>query len=255
MQLQIIHMKAKKIGKASFFFIIVSTLILMFGCEKKEENLVIDIDGNEYHTVTIGNQVWMVENLRTTRYSNGDTILEVMNANQWTKMTSGACCYYNDYDYIINENHDIYQTIATYGYLYNWYAVTDSRKIAPEGWHVATADDWNTLINYVGGKDVAAGKLKEAGTKHWRTQDDNASNELGFTALPGGGCTRWGSFEDITTHGNWWTASESDENLAFAYSIYCFMDGWEWNRSLKSGILGPQAYFKVSGLSVRCVKD
>jgi uncharacterized protein (TIGR02145 family) len=248
-------MKAKIISIVPFFFAIASTLILMYGCEKKEDNLITDIDGNKYHTVTIGDQVWMVENLRTTRYSNGETILEVMDANQWTKLTSEACCYYHDYNYIILENHDTYQTITTYGRLYNWYAVTDSRKIAPEGWHVATADDWNTLINYAGGKDVAAGKLKEAGTKHWNTQDDNATNEYGFTALPGGSCNHRGSYEFISTHGNWWTASASDENLAYAYSIYCFMDGWEWNRSLKSGILGPLDYYKTSGLSVRCVKD
>jgi len=248
-------MKPRKFSVASFFVVIVSTIILMYGCEKKEDNLITDIDGNKYHTVTIGNLVWMVENLRTTRYNNGDTILEVMDQNQWTKLTSGACCYCNDYDYIISENHDIYQTIVTYGRLYNWYAVNDSRKIAPAGWHVATADDWNTLINYAGGKGVAAGKLKETGTNHWRAQDNDATNEFGFTALPGGICSRYGYYNGISTHGYWWTASESDENLAYSCLIYCFMDGQGWDRILRSGILGPDGSYKNNGLSVRCVKD
>jgi uncharacterized protein (TIGR02145 family) len=248
-------MKPQNYCRASFFFIIVSVLALIFGCEKKEENLVTDIDGNKYHTVTIGSQVWMVENLKTTRYRNGDIILEVMDYHQWQTLTSEACCYYNNYDYVISQNHDISQIIATYGRLYNWYAVTDSRKIAPEGWHVATADDWNTLINYAGGIDVAAGKLKETGTKHWFTQDNDATNEFGFTALPGGSCSSYGSFEDISIRGEWWTTSASDDTFASTYSIYCFMDGWEWNTSLKSGVLGQQDYLKVNGLSVRCVKD
>ncbi len=248
-------MKTEKKFKLFFFFIMISSLILLMGCEKKEDNLVTDIDGNKYHTVTIGTQVWMVENLKTTRYSNGDTIMEVMDNRQWEKLTSAACSYYNDYAYVIYQKHDVYQTIATYGRLYNWYAVNNSRKIAPEGWHIATTDDWNTLIEYAGGKDVAAGKLKEAGTKHWTTQDNDATNVFGFTALPGGSCSMYGSFDDISTHGYWWAVSASDINLVFAYSIYCFMDGWEWNRSLKSGILGSSVHSKVSGLSVRCVKD
>jgi len=245
-------MKTTKI-KAPIFFIISATLILTYGCEKNEENIVTDIDGNKYHTVTIGTQVWMVENLRTSRYCNGDTILEEMSYFQWPKLTEGARCYYNDYDYALN--HDTYNTIVTYGYLYNWYAVNDSRKIAPEGWHVATVDDWNTLINYVGGEDVAAGKLKETGTNHWNTKDDNTTNEFGFTALPGGLCTYRGHFEEITTHGYWWTASESDEDSAFAFLIYCFMDMVYGIPSVRTGILGPEGSYKNTGCSVRCVKD
>jgi uncharacterized protein (TIGR02145 family) len=248
-------MKPRKVVALYFFISIVSTFIFISGCEKKEDNLITDIDGNKYHTVTIGNQIWMVENLRTTRYSNGDTILEVIDPNQWSKLTIAACCYYHDYAYLILQNHDIYQTIQTYGRLYNWYAVTDNRKIAPMGWHVATVDDWNTLINYAGGKDVAAGKLKEIGTKHWGTPDDKATNDYGFTALPGGICDIWGAFRDITSHGYWWTTSESDEKNAYTFLNYCFMGGVGWNQSLNSGLLGPQAYSKKSGLSVRCVKD
>lgn len=248
-------MKSGKFVVLYFFIAIVGTFIFVSGCEKKEDNLITDIDGNKYHTVTIGNQVWMVENLRTTRYSNGDTILEVMDAKQWSKLNIGACSYYNDYAYIILQKHDVYQTIKTYGRLYNWYAVNDSRKIAPEGWHVATSDDWNVLIDYSGGKDVVAGKLKESGTNHWETQDDNATNKFGFTALPGGICDFYGAFHDITTHGYWWTASESDENMSFTYQIYCFMDGMGWNQSLKSGLLGPSSFSKKNGLAVRCVKD
>jgi uncharacterized protein (TIGR02145 family) len=250
-----------KLKTLKFSFTVMVIILLGLSCCKEtvdtvdKRPTVADIDGNIYHYITIGSQVWMVENLSTTRYNNGDTILEVMGSKQWTNLTISACSYYYDYDYIISRKHDIYQTIETYGRLYNWYAVTDSRKIAPEGWHVATSDDWITLINYAGGKDVAAGKLKETGTKHWDREDPNSTNEFGFTALPGGICDLWGAFHDITTHGYWWTVSSADEKLAFSYQIYCFMDGWEWNRSLKSGILGPLSYQKNNGLSVRCVKD
>jgi uncharacterized protein (TIGR02145 family) len=248
-----IHMKNRRFFTPSFLSSLVSILLFMYSCEKKDDNLVSDIDGNKYHTVTIGDQVWMVENLKTTRYSNGDLIPEVMSNTEWQQLTTGACCYYNEYEYITKYGGTY--TIPTYGRLYNWYAVKDSRKIAPDGWHVATSDEWNTLIKYAGGKDVAAGKLKETGTSHWSTKDDAATNTYGFNALPGGNCTRWGSFDGILTGGYWWTASDLDENLAYCNIISCFIDGVGWDQKLVSSISGPLENYKVCGLSIRCVKD
>jgi hypothetical protein len=99
---------------------------------------VMDIDRNVYKTIVIGNQTWMAENLRTIHYQNGDELQNVADTAQWARLESGAYCNYNN-----TEDPD---TIATYGRLYNWYAVADSRNIAPKGWHVASASEWNTLI-------------------------------------------------------------------------------------------------------------
>jgi uncharacterized protein (TIGR02145 family) len=142
-----------------------------------ETNTVTDIDGNIYHTVTIGTQVWMVENLKTTKYRNGDPIPNVT-GNAWAALTTGAYCWYNN---------DAATYKATYGALYNWYAVADSRNIAPTGWHVPTDAEWTTLTTFLGGESVAGGKLKETGTNHWTSPNTGATNETGFTALPGGG--------------------------------------------------------------------
>ena len=131
-----------------------------------------DIDGNVYHAVVIGTQTWMVENLKTTKYSNGDPIPTAV-----TSLTPGAYCMYNN---------DAVTYKADYGALYNWYAVADSRNIAPAGWHVPTKTDWTTLTDYLGGESVASGKLKENGSSHWLTPNTGATNSSGFTALPGG---------------------------------------------------------------------
>ena len=183
-----------------YLLILIVVITLFSGCEKeithpyrhpfngrttavfnpdKEYGMVRDIDGSEYKTIVIGNQTWMAENLRVTHYRNGDPIPNVTGNEEWSRLTTGAYCNYNN-----TTNPD---TIATYGRLYNWYAAIDSRKIAPEGWRVATAEDWDTLVNYLGGYRVAGRKLKEAGGFHWdwviNYSDDNSS---GFTALPGG---------------------------------------------------------------------
>jgi hypothetical protein len=117
---------------------------------------VVDIDGNAYHTVTIGNQVWMVENLKVTHYRNGDAIPNVTDGTAWLDLTTGAYC---EYDNDVNN-------VATYGRLYNWYSVNDSRNIAPAGCHVPSDDDWQTLVDYLGGDAVAGGKMKEIGSTH-----------------------------------------------------------------------------------------
>ena len=196
---------------------------------------VTDIDGNVYQTVQIGDQCWMAENLKVKHYRNGDPILHLTDNVGWTSTSSGAYCAYDN-----NESN-----VETYGRLYNWYAVDDSRNIAPGGWHVPTDDEWQTLVDYLGGSSVAGGKLKEAGTEHWNSPNTGATNESGFTALPGG--YRYGSngsYYNMGYGGYFWSSTEN-------YSYYA------WYRTLYYGNseVGRGSSSKQYGFSVRCLRD
>jgi uncharacterized protein (TIGR02145 family) len=195
---------------------------------------VTDIDGNIYQAIKLGDKWWMAENLKVTHYRNGDAIPNVIDSGTWYDLTTGAYCNYkNDAD-----NADIY------GHLYNWYAVRDNRRIAPEGWHVATNFEWQKLIDYLGGDAVAGGKMKEAGTTHWWQPNTGATNQSDFSALPGGYRRANANDDDLGRVANFWSSSE------FA------IDG-AWNRGL--GFYSTEVFhnggFKVYGLSVRCVRD
>ena len=168
--------------------------------QEKENLTVTDIDGNIYNSVTIGNQVWMAENLKTTKYQNGEAIPNVTDDTEWSNLVTGA---YSDY------NNDPSNS-DTYGRLYNWYAVDDSRNICPSGWHVPNYSEWTTLENYLGGYLVAGGKLKETGTTHWSSPNTGATNETGFTALPAGGRgSNPGDFIYLGERAVWWTSKDS----------------------------------------------
>lgn len=194
---------------------------------------VADIDGNIYHAVTIGNQVWMVENLKTTKYSDGKSIPNVSSQAAWVSSTTGAYCDYNN----TNSNASVY------GHLYNWYAATDSRKIAPTGWHVPTDEEYNTLAEFLGGADQAGGKLKEAGTTHWINPNIGATNTSGFTALADGYRDE-NSFFHMGYYGNWWITKEDSPTLAwFRYVAY------------DNAALHPLTATKSSGFGIRCIKD
>jgi uncharacterized protein (TIGR02145 family) len=195
-----------------------------------------DFDGNVYHAVVIGTQTWMVENLKTTKYRNGDQIPNVTVNTSWQGLTTGAYCWYNN---------DAATFKATYGALYNWYSVADSRNIAPTGWHVPTDAEWTTLTDYLGGTTIAGGKLKETGTAHWRTPNTDATNSSGFTALPGGGRTyNAGTFLGVGNNGYWWSSTASDATDA-------------WNRYLYYSWANASRYdnWRQNGFSVRCVRD
>ncbi len=195
-----------------------------------------DQDGNTYKTVTIGTQTWMAENLRTTKYNDGSSISNITDNDEWANTTNGAYCCYN--------NSTSLDTIATYGYLYNWLAVSTG-TLAPEGWHVATQEDWTTLSDYLLGEDVAGGKLKEAGTTHWTSPNTGASNATGFTALPGGiRLFDYGTFDNIGDGGVWWTSTEGGST----YAYYC-------NISYSKSYLWCTGHNKLYGYSVRCIKD
>jgi uncharacterized protein (TIGR02145 family) len=196
--------------------------------------IITDIDGNYYHAVTIGTQVWLVENLKVTRYRNGNPIPNVTGDVNWSGLTSGAYCDYNN-----NPGND-----TIYGRLYNWYAVVDNRNIAPSGWHVPTDAEWTTLATYLGGEGLAGGKLKETGTIHWLSPNTGATNETDFTALPGGDRYISGAFYDIGTYGFWWSSSETLVTYAWEQSMFNNRSQAERNYTNKE-----------NGLSVRCIKD
>jgi uncharacterized protein (TIGR02145 family) len=164
---------------------------------------VTEIDGNIYHAVVIGTQVWMAENLKTTKYNDDSTIPNVTDNTGWVGLTSGAYCWYNN-DAKTNKN--------VYGALYNWYAV-NTGKLCPIGWHVPTVTEWTTLGAFLGGDDVAGGKMKEADLTHWSSPNTGATNESGFTGLPGGlrgnNMFRYPStFGEIGRRAFFWTSTE-----------------------------------------------
>jgi uncharacterized protein (TIGR02145 family) len=201
---------------------------------------VSDIDGNIYNSVKIGNQVWMTENLKTTKYNDGITIPLVADNTAWTALiTSGYCWYNNDATTYKN----------TYGAIYNWNTVKTG-KLCPTGWHVPTDTEWHTLILYLDPgavfatiESVTSGKLKESGTTHWQSPNTGATNESGFTALPGGDRDVPGPFYDIRLGGYWWSSTEEGGNAWYRHMYY-----------LNSNVFRSYCD-KRAGFSVRCLKD
>ena len=203
--------------------------------KQKEAMLVcVDIDGNIYETVQIGDQVWTTTNLKVTHYRNGDAIPTHSNS-EWSNLSTGAFAVYDN-----NESN-----ADTYGYLYNWYAVDDSRNIAPEGWHIPTDDEWQTLVDYLGRESVAGGKLKEAGTSHWNSPNTGVTNESGFTALPGGyRHDSTGNYLYVGNRGSFWSSTEGSRSSA-------------WRRVLTyyNSVVYRYSNNKQNGFSVRCLRD
>jgi len=200
-----------------------------------------DIDGNVYKTIVIGTQTWMAENLKTTKYRNGDPIPLVTDSSAWGALTTPAYCWYNN---------DAVTYKATYGALYNWSVVdaesNGGKNVCPAGWHVPTASEWGALISYSGGVARAGGKLKETGTTHWLTPNTGATNETGFTALPGG--ARYGgvSSSDVGIYGCWLSSTEGPTTE--------LASGQFMNYSM--AFVGFSNYNKNAvGISIRCVKD
>jgi uncharacterized protein (TIGR02145 family) len=219
-------------------------LVLTYGCKKDEEpeptpeptpaaTTVTDIDGNVYHTVKIGTQTWMVENLKVTHYRNGDPIIHCTDMSQWSNLATGMWINYDN----MGTNGEIY------GHLYNWSALVNGPLIAPSGWHIPTEAEWQTLVDFLGGENLAGGKLKEAGTSHWQAPNTGATNESGFTALPGGDCTS-GTFSQINTQGTYWSSTETSLNVASTFVLF---------NNDSAAIISAAG--KAWGFSVRCIKD
>lgn len=187
-------------------------------------------------SVTICSQVWSNKNLDVKTYANGDAIPQVTSNAVWTTTTTGAWCWYNN---------DSTTYAATYGKLYNWYAVSDPRGLAPPGWHVPTNAEMETLATCLGGVGIAGGPLKETGTVHWVSPNTGATNTTGFTGLPGGlRANNNGSFGFLGTYGLWWSTNEVDPLEG---------EDHELNNTSANFITGID--FKREGCSVRCIKN
>jgi uncharacterized protein (TIGR02145 family) len=205
---------------------------------------VADIDGNSYNTVLIGSQCWSKSNLKVTRYNDGTAIPdETANTAGWAGLTTGARS-----DYTSATSY-----IATYGYLYNWYAAkgvstsgsTTYKNICPTGWHVPTDAEWTTLETQLGGASVAGGKMKSTGTANWVGQSAGTDNSSGFSALPGGARDGLGGFAGIGTIA--WFLSAT-ENGGF--------DAWHRELTfIADNVNRPTNINKTLAASVRCLKD
>jgi len=252
-----------KFNRLSIIFSLIAFVALaMSSCEKEKEEVIDPTDsnstngkttavfnssktygtmtdqaGNVYKTITIGTQTWMAENLRTTKFRNGDPIPYVTDDDDWGILTTAAYCNY--------DNNTNSEDIATYGRLYNWYAVADSRKIAPAGWHVPSDAEWKTLIDPLGGLWAGAGgKMKEPGTIHWQSPNMGATNNSGFTGLPSGYRASYGSFLNLGGEGDWWSSTASDAS-----------DAWMWSLDCNNAEVSRFHDFKQYGVPVRLIKD
>jgi uncharacterized protein (TIGR02145 family) len=206
-----------------------------YASDTLKANLLEDVEGNKYEIINIGNQIWMRENLRTHTFRNGDPIPLVDENESWRRMTTAACCHHGNQQF----NCDLY------GKLYNFYAVEDSGGLCPQGWRIPKEADFNELTQYLGGEEVAGGKLKDVGTACWQTPNMGATNESGFSALPGGQRSVFGIFGNLGNTGTWWTGSNNNTFTAWALSLFSYSGG--------SGVY-KYYYDKKVGLSVRCIK-
>ena len=217
----------------------VFVITLTNSCKKDEQKIIpktiTDIDGNVYHTIIIGTQVWLTENLKVKHFRNGDSIPNITIETQWNNLQTGGYCDYNN-----NPTNSI-----TYGRLYNWFAVNGTRKITPIGWHIPTEAEWTVLIDYLGGDSIAGGSLKDTGFIHWNKPNTGATNVSGFTGLAGGYHDYLNGLEyvDIGNYGYWWSSTmispfgricyiKNDESIIWrrygdvnnAYAVRCIMD-------------------------------
>ena len=217
--------------------------------EKKEDFIVVeelaggcgatstvsDIDGNVYSVVTIGTQCWLGENLKVTHFRDGSPIPEITDDETWKLLNTPSMASYNN-----DNNND-----ATYGKLYNWFAIGDSRGICPEGYHVPHNNEFTVLTKYLDPEgDYASGRLKEAGTEHWLTPNTGANNSSGFTGLPGGMRFREGQYDFLGQNGLFWSTREDDDFEAYFLTL-----------TYNSAVAHQTVMFKQAGFSCRCVKD
>lgn len=239
--------RRRKIWRHCIFLLaIICTVCMITGSCKKEDdaaNTITDIDGNVYHAVKIGNQVWMVENLKTTRYRNGDPIENITDATAWSTTTEdGYCNYFNKEEYA-----------NKFGRLYNWQAMRDSRQIAPAGWHVPSNEEWDALRDELRHKVGTTVAQLLAANSDWKSAteggapgfDLEANNATGFAALPAGSRDYSGEFGYIGMMGGWWSST----TILNSTAATCFE--MDWNRLE----LEKVSTLSINGLSIRCIKD
>jgi len=198
---------------------------------------IIDIEGNIYKTIQIGEQKWMAENLKSTKFNDGTVIPMVTDHEKWKGLTTPAYCWYHN---------DSVQYVYAYGALYNWYTI-NTGNLCPSGFHIPNNEEWEILIDFLGGEQVAGGKLKEIGTTHWWIPNMSATNQSGFTGIAGGVHNQDG-FTGIGYSGHWWTT----DTLTFSTWI-----GYAWGYMLTTVTANIDLFQfdKKSGLSIRCIKD
>jgi uncharacterized protein (TIGR02145 family) len=213
-------------------------LIIASGSFAQVKDSITDArDGQTYRTVKIGTQTWMAENLKATKYRNGDLIGTTSSPSLKIKNEDSAAKYQWVY-----EGDE--QKVAAYGRLYTWHAVTDSRGICPSGWHIPAEADWQALTDFLASDTVACGKMKEKGTAHWNEPNEGATNETSFSALPGGYRSSDGSFDGMGMAGYWWSATENFDT-----------NGWSRVVNWISRNLSRNTENKAYGFSVRCIRD
>lgn len=248
-----------------FYIAAIIILLLTFtpGCGKDDDDKkiesVTDIEGNVYKTVTIGTQIWMAENLKTTTYNNGTGIPNVTDDGEWANLSTGAYAWYDN-------NYDVHGN--SYGALYNWYAL-ETGNLCPSGWHVPAETDWAKLVDYlineynltndpddvngVGNKlkscrqenSPLEGECETSDHPRWDSQDTHyGTDEFGFSAVPGGRRNSTGQFTAIGGYGYWWSSTEHST-------------GFGWFRIMyhNFGSVGHDAVTYKDGFSVRCVRD
>jgi uncharacterized protein (TIGR02145 family) len=208
-------------------------VLMLCACMSLNAQTVTDADGNVYKTVTIGKQVWMAENLKTTKLNDGSEIPLVTETGKWKNLSTPAYCWYEN---------DRSKYGGVYGALYNWFVV-NTGKLCPAGWHVPKAREWNVVSEFLG-LGYAGGRLKEEGSVHWNVPNMGATNESGFTALPSGRRNAGGEFSGIQDWSYFWTSTPENEEKA-------------WYRGIGNADAGIDRYsYNVkSGFSVRCLKD
>lgn len=206
--------------------------IFLFSCKNAET--VEDIDGNIYHTTTIGKQTWMVENLKVTRFNNGDSAKYLKSNKEWEHARQAGYSLYNNDSAFMKH----------YGFLYNYHCIQDSRGIAPKGWRIPTEEDLRELESFINSNTKTGIFLKEEGNSHWLTSNVDGNNATGFTALPGGYRDEEGSFYMLKSNGYYWTTNGSFEFYHWSPRMFqAFAD------------VRRDAVFKRYGFSIKCIKE
>jgi uncharacterized protein (TIGR02145 family) len=238
---------------------VILLVLLINSCKKDDNNAIKDGDSNIYTSVLIGTQIWMVENLKTTKYNDGTAIPNITDNSAWKALATGA---YGDYD-----NNPVNSTL--YGRLYNWYAVDNGatnvasnggKNICPTGWHVPADDEWYTLENYLRnngygyeGSEYYIAKSMAATSGWWTTygtpgtvgNDQASNNSSGFTAIPGGQRNYpVGTFSSIGNTGSWWSSTEKSTTSAYGRAM-----------TNNHPVLWGMSQDKHNGYSIRCIKD
>ncbi len=212
----------------------ISWMVLDEIVELKGSNIrfkVTPVNNNSLFAVKIGTQYWQAKNLDVTTYRNGESIPHVQDPVQWSKLTTGAWCYYEN-----KLDHG-----DKYGKLYNWYAVNDSRGLAPDGYHIPSDLEWEILINSLGGESKAGILMK---SRFGWNNNGNGTGNVGFDGLPGGDRNSSGSFYNLGVNGSWWSSTKSLTTFAWNRFLYC-----------EYGVAYRGNTEKTCGLSVRCLKD